>query len=566
MTSHQTIFMEKPVAKDYSMEKIWLSHYPQGVSDQINLYPYDSLVDFISQQCQRYAKLPAFENFGTTLSFEDLDHLSLQFASYLQQDLKLKKGDRFAIMLPNVMQFPIALYGALRAGLIVVNINPLYTATELKHQIDDSGAKAIIVMENFAATVSKVLPLDSLQHVIITRMGDCLSWTKKHLIHGYLKYKKAIPRYYIKGAIFYHDIMKQKATRNFSPVNIDLNDVAFLQYTGGTTGIAKGAILTHSNILANVLQCLEWLKPKLQEGKDVVVMPLPLYHIFSLTSCFFFIAVGAKSLLISDPRNIPQFIKLLRHCEFHILLGLNTLFNALMHHPKFEKIDFSTVKFVFSGGMPLQQSVAERWQAITNVVITEGYGLTEASPVVTINPLTLQSFKASIGMPIPVTEISIRDADKQELPIGEVGELLVRGPQVMQGYWNNLDETAYVLSEDGWLSTGDMARIDEQGMLYIIERKKDMILVSGFNVYPNEIEAVLTSHSQIKEAAVIGVADEKTGEAIKAFIVLEETISVKEIKAFASNYLTAYKIPKEIVFCDDLPKSPVGKVLRRMLR
>ncbi len=548
------------------MEKIWLKSYPENVSDTIDLSAYQSLVDFIGKQCQRYAELQAFENFGATLSFEEFEQRSFQFAGYLQQTLKLEKGDRFAIMLPNVLQFPIVLYGALRAGLTIVNINPLYTPRELSYQINDSGAKALIVMDNFAKTVADVLPEVELQHVIITEMGDCLPAIKKQLIHAYMRWvKKAIPEYDIPSAISYADIFKETSDC-FSEVALEQSDVAFLQYTGGTTGLAKGTVLTHGNLLANILQCLEWLKPKLRLGEDTVVMPLPLYHIFSLTSTFFFMAVGAKSLLITDPRNISQLIGILSNTKFQMLLGLNTLFNALTHHRSFEKIDFSEVRFIFSGGMPLQQAVAERWQSLTGIVITEGYGLTEASPVVTINRLDNGGFTGSIGLPIPATEVSIRDDNNKVVSLGEVGELVIRGPQVMQSYWNKLDETALAVSEDGWLKTGDMVRMDENGLLYLVERKKDMILVSGFNVYPNEIENVLVQHSAIREAAVIGVASDKTGEAIKAFVVLESELSAGDIRRFCAEKLTHYKIPKLIEFCDDLPKSNVGKVLRRLLR
>lgn len=535
------------------------------MENKINLSAYQSLPDFVQQQCKTFAELPAFENFGAQLTFKELEEKSLKFAAYLQH-LGFKKGERFAIMLPNVMQFPIALYGILRAGLVVVNVNPLYTVKEFTHQMNDSGAKGILVMENFTKTISEALPLASLKHVISTTMGDCLPWAKKHLINGYLKYiKHAIPDQQIPNAISFEAIFSEE--RPFREPNIHLDDIAFLQYTGGTTGIAKGAVLTHKNVLANVLQCLHWVKPKLQIGKDIVIMPLPLYHIFSLTSCFFFMVVGAKSILVTDPRNIPQFIHLLSHNDFTILLGLNTLFSALMRHPKFKQIDFSQVSFIFSGGMALQKAVAQRWRELTNTHITEGYGLTEASPVVTINSLEYQPFTGSIGFAIAETEISIRDDANQELPMGEVGELFVRGPQVMKGYWNNPSETADVLSLDGWLKTGDMAKIDSNGKIYIVDRKKDLIIVSGFNVYPNEVEEVLVSHPQIKEAAVIGVPSERSGEVIKAFIVRENPdLSPKEIRQFCMESLTHYKIPREFEFCEALPKSAVGKVLRKALR
>jgi len=550
------------------MEKIWLHNYPAGVPETVNVDRYHSLVDFLETQCQRYSELVAFENFSAQLTYHQLNVLSMRFAGHLQHTFSLCKGDRIAIMLPNVIQFPIALFGALRAGLVVVNVNPLYTARELSHQMQDSGTKAIIVLENFAHVVEQVLPSTDIKHVIVTRMGDCLGRLRGCLINTYLKFvKRQVPGWNIAGAVNYKKLMHQNTVMEFCAPEITPRDIAFLQYTGGTTGLAKGAILTHRNLLVNLHQCLEWVRAKLQHGKDTVVTALPLYHIFSLTGCFFFMAMGAKALLITNPRDLKLFINILRKHPFSVFVGLNTLFNGLMRQYKFSRIDFSHLALVISGGMALQKPVADRWLHKTNSVIIEGYGLTEASPVVTINPLTTIGFTGSVGLPVPDTVVSIRDHQGQELAINKVGELWVKGPQVMQAYWQKPDETRMVLDDDGWLRTGDIARIDERGFVYIVDRKKDMIIVSGFNVYPNEVEEVIMSNPGVQEVAVIGMPSERTGEAVKAFIVRSDAdLREDDVIAFCLQRLTKYKIPKYIEFRHSLPKSNVGKVLRRALR
>ncbi len=550
------------------MDKVWLKHYPSGVSETIDADRFTSLSDFLAVQCDKYSDLVAFENFDAQITFKEFDERSKHFAAYLQNELGLKKGDRFAIMLPNIIQFPIVMYAAIRAGLVVVNVNPLYTVRELSHQLKDSGAKAIIVMENFAHTLSEALPMAEVKHVVVTKMGDCLSLVKGSMINWYLKFiKRQIPDWSIPGAINYLQIMRRGSSHAFKPVDLTGEDLAFLQYTGGTTGLAKGAMLTHRNIVANILQCLEWVQAKLQDGKDTVITALPLYHIFSLTGCFFFMAVGSKALLITNPRDIKRFVKILITHKFSLFVGLNTLFNGLMHQPNFKKIDFSELNLVISGGMALQKPVADRWYQQAGSVIIEGYGLTEASPVVAINPLTNTAFTGSVGMPVPSTEVQIRDKEKNELAMGGEGELWVRGPQVMRGYWKRLEATRDVIDADGWLRTGDIARLGDDGAIYIVDREKDMIIVSGFNVYPNEIEEVIMSNPGVKEVAVIGVPSDRTGESVKAFIVrTDKHLQEEDIVAFCLKRLTKYKIPKTIEFRHELPKSNVGKVLRRALR
>jgi len=549
------------------MEKIWLQSYPEGVPATVDVDLFRNLPEFILQQCRSYSNLVAFENFGSEITFCEFEQLSLRFAAFLQSQLGLKKGDRFAIMLPNIIQFPIALFGILRAGLIVVNVNPLYTAHELAHQLQDSGAKGIIVMENFAHTLSLALSETSIKHVIVTRIGDCLQMWKNVLIHVYLKYlKHQIPAWKIPNTIRFKDIFKHKPL-TFNPVKIEPSDLAFLQYTGGTTGVAKGAMLTHRNIIANIYQSLVMVRPKLRMGKDTIITALPLYHIFSLTGCFFFMAVGSRASLITNPRDMRSFIKILKAKPFNVFVGVNTLFNGLMHQPDFKEIDFSQLNLAISGGMALQRTVANRWQELTGNVIIEGYGLTEASPVITINPITNQHYTGSVGLPIPNTLISLQDEEGHTLARDQEGELCVQGPQVMLGYWQKSEETAMVLDEEGWLRTGDIARVDEKGLVYIVDRRKDMIIVSGFNVYPNEIEDIIMEYPGIKEVAVVGIPSEKTGEAVKAFIVLsDKAVSAEDILKFCHSRLTKYKVPKFIEFRDELPKSNVGKVLRRALR
>lgn len=555
------------------MEKIWLKSYPPGIPAEINPDAYQSLVEVFDNSCNTFASQPAFYNFGTTLTYADIDEYSRDFAAYLQNELKLKQGDRLAIMLPNLLQYPIALFGAWRAGLTVVNVNPLYTPDELIHQLNDAGAQALITATNFAATVQKALPsMPALKNIIITHIGDMLPWWKAWLFEFALKYiHKKIPSWNIPHVIFFKDLLDKGRDLVFTPVNITNQDIALLQYTGGTTGIAKGAILTHRNLISNIQQAYAWFHGLLTENCEIIITALPLYHIFSLTAnCLFFVRIGALNILITNPRDVPAMVSEMKKFRFTAITGVNTLFNALLKNPQFKYLDFSGLKLALGGGMAVQNVVAEKWQAVTKSPLLEAYGLTETSPCVTINPITLKTFKDSIGLPVSSTDVCILDNDKHELPIGEVGELAVKGPQVMRGYWNNPAETAKVFTDDGWLLTGDMATIDEYGFLRLLERKKDMILVSGFNVYPNEIEDVIARMSGVKEVAVISVQDENSGEVPKAFIVKDNKNNVElteaGIIAYCRQHLTSYKIPKHVEFMDELPKSNVGKILRRALR
>jgi long-chain acyl-CoA synthetase len=536
----------------------------------ISLDPTETLRDFLVNRCRQYAGHIALQSFSREISYAELDELSTHFASYLQQKLGMQKGDRFAIMLPNVLQFMVALLGAIKIGLVVVNINPLYTARELSLQLRDSGAKAIIVLENFARTLSQGLPDTDCRHVLVTKPGDLLGWRERALSWVIAKWiKRTIPKWHIAGATSFLMSLRQGKKYRLDAVPLTGQDLVFLQYTGGTTGTVKAAMLTHSNVVANIYQCLAWVSSKLGDGSDTVVTALPLYHIFSLTGSLFFMGVGSRLLLISNPRHTDLFIKTLKRHPFSVFVGLNTMFNNLMDHHDFADIDFSSLRLVISGGMALQKPVADRWQVLTGQVIIEGYGLTEASPVVSINPVNITHFNGSIGQAIPLTEISIRNKQAHSLPPGEYGEIWVRGPQVMRGYWHKPEETAQVLTSDGWLRTGDVGYVGEQSFVYVVDREKDMIIVSGFNVYPNEIEEILVSHPAVKEAAVIGVPNEKTGEAVKAFIVKragQANITADELKQYCQDRLTHYKLPKFYEFVPDLPKSPVGKVLRRVLR
>lgn len=551
------------------MNKIWLKNYQPGVPSEINPDIYPSLVALFHESCVKFANKPAFSNLGSVISYREMAKLTRAFAAYLQQVLQLKKGDRVVLMLPNVMQYPIALFGALQAGLIVVNLNPLYTVSEFVHQVNDAGAETIVVLANFAHVVQEALPQTQLKNIIVTELGDLFAWPKAFIANAIVKYvKKMVPQWLIPNAISFKELLAQGRKLNFSPVTIAGSDIAFLQYTGGTTGVAKGAILTHRNMVANVEQVVAWIRPVLIEGQEVVITALPLYHIFSLTAnCLSFIRFGALNVLITNPRDIPRFVTELAKTPFTAITGVNTLFNALLNHPNFAKLDFARLKVALGGGASVQRSVAERWQTMTGKVLLEGYGLTEASPVVAVTPLNLTKYKGTIGLPIASTDIQLIDEQGHEVSIGQTGELCIKGPQVMRGYWQNPAETSKVLAEDGWLKTGDIARVDEDGFIYLVERKKDMILVSGFNVYPNEVEDVIAGHPGILEVAVVGVNDEHSGEIVKAFIVKKDpSLTAEEVKAYCRTHLTAYKIPKQIEFCESLPKSPVGKILRRLLR
>lgn len=550
------------------MEKIWIKNYPPGVPESIDPNSFSSLTDYLHDSFNDYAHQPAFENLGTTLSYQKLQEKSLNMAAYLQQHLGLYKGDRLAIMLPNLLQYPITLLAALHLGLIIVNINPLYTERELLFPLVDSGAKAIVVLANFTRTLSQVIPKTKIEHIILTEVGDEFPHLKRVLINTYLKYiKKAVPSIALK-VIPYREAMQEGENLVFEQSSIEPNDIAFLQYTGGTTGIPKGAVLTHKNLIANVMQCIAWIDHTLEKGKEIVVTALPLYHIFSLTiCCFAFLKLGGKSLLITNPRDMNAFIKELKKTPFTVFVGVNTLYHALLKQDAFPTLDFKSMKLALAGGMSVIKSIAEQWHKLTGKTIIMGYGLTEASPVVTINPLNATEFTGSIGLPVPSTDVAILDDQEMPVPIHTPGEICLKGPQVMQGYWHQPQETKIVLSESGWLHTGDIAMMDEQGYIYLIDRKKDMILVSGFNVYPNEVEEVIASHPGVAEVAVIGIPNNLSGETVKAFIVKKDaTLTKEEIEKHCKEKLTGYKLPKAIEFCTELPKSNVGKVLKQKLR
>jgi long-chain acyl-CoA synthetase len=551
------------------MEKIWLKSYPPGVSAEIDVYQFSSLVELLEVSCRHYRDKPAFCNNGATLRYAEVDKLSLQFAAYLQQALKLDKGERVAIMLPNLLQHPVATFGILRAGLVVVNVNPLYTARELRQQLADSGAVAIVILENFAHALAAVLHETQVRHVIVTRVGDLLAFPKSVLVNFVVKrVKHLVPTYAIPHAIDFRHALAAGGKLTLQKPALAHDDTAFLQYTGGTTGVAKGAILTHGNMVANTLQAEGWFSSVLNEGEEVVITALPLYHIFALTAnCLLFIKIGGLNHLITNPRDLPGLVRELRKVHFSFITGVNTLYNALMNTPGFERLDLSALKLAIGGGMAVQKSVAERWQRTTGVVLLEGYGLTETAPVVCINAVDTKQFSGCIGLPVPSTEICIQDDAGRHLGVGEVGELCVRGPQVMRGYWNQPEETRRAFSADGWFRTGDIATMDERGYVRIVDRKKDMILVSGFNVYPNEVEAVIASHPDVLEVAAIGVPDDACGEAVKVCVVRRTTgLAEADLRNYCRQQLTAYKVPKYIEFRDELPKTPVGKILRRALR
>jgi long-chain acyl-CoA synthetase len=552
-----------------SGERPWLKSYPAGVPADIDLGEFSSIVAVLARACDKFRDKPAFENMGKTLTYADVDRLSTQFANYLIHDLKLKKGERVAIMLPNVLQYPIAIFGVLRAGLTVVNTNPMYTARELKHQLVDSGASAIVVLDNFAHTLGEVVKDTQVRQVITTGVGDMLGFPKGAIVNFVLKYiKKAVPDYDIAGAIRFRDALGRGAGKTLPQVDLGHEDIAFLQYTGGTTGVAKGAMLTHGNLVANMQQSSAWLGTNVKEGAEAIITALPLYHIFALTAnCLVFMKFGGVNHLITNPRDMPGFVKALSERRFTAITGVNTLFNGLLNTPGFDQVDFSHLHLSLGGGMAVQRAVAERWKKVTGCTLVEAYGLTETSPAACMNPLSLPEYNGAIGLPISSTEVSIRDEDKQPVAQGEVGELCIRGPQVMRGYWQRPEETAKVLTADGWLHTGDMAKMDENGFCFIVDRKKDMILVSGFNVYPNEIEDVIAAHPGVLEVAAVGVPDEKSGEAVKVVIVKKDpALTAADIKSHCKDQLTGYKQPRYIEFRTELPKSNVGKILRRELR
>ncbi|WP_147365258.1 long-chain-fatty-acid--CoA ligase FadD [Buttiauxella izardii] len=550
------------------MKKVWLNRYPADVAAEINPDRYQSLVDMFEQATARYADQPAFVNMGEVMTFRKLEERSRAFAAYLQQGLGLQKGDRVALMMPNLLQYPVALFGILRAGMVVVNVNPLYTPRELEHQLNDSGASAIVIVSNFAHTLEKVVDKTQVKHVILTRMGDQLSAAKGTLVNFVVKYvKRLVPKYHLPDAISFRSALQHGYRLQYVKPEILNADLAFLQYTGGTTGVAKGAMLTHRNMLANLEQVRAAYSPLLFERKELVVTALPLYHIFALTmNCLLFIELGGQNLLITNPRDIPGLVKELAKYPFTAMTGVNTLFNALLNNKEFQQLDFSSLHLSAGGGMPVQHVVAERWQKLTGRFLLEGYGLTECAPLVSANPHDMDYHSGSIGLPVPSTEVKMIDDEGEEVPPGEPGELCVKGPQVMLGYWQRPDATDEIL-QDGWLRTGDIAVMDEEGFMRIVDRKKDMILVSGFNVYPNEIEDVVMQHSGVLEVAAVGVPSGASGEAVKIFVVKKDASLTEEaLVVFCRRHLTGYKIPKLVEFREELPKSNVGKILRRELR
>ncbi len=553
------------------MERIWLKQYPPGVPADIDPGQYASLVELLEESFAKFADRKAFICMDKSISYRDLDEMSASLAAYLQSK-GLAKGARVALMMPNVLQYPVAIAAVLRAGYAVVNVNPLYTPRELEHQLKDSGAEAIIVLENFARTVEQVLPHSSVKHVIVASMGDLLGLKGVIVNLVVRRVKKMVPAFSIPGAVPFNDALAAGRNLPFTKPKIGPDDVAFLQYTGGTTGISKGAMLLHRNVVANVLQNDAWLQPALTQPPHIdqllVVCALPLYHIFALTACYLLaLRAGGANLLIPNPRDIPGFIKELMKYQVNSFPAVNTLYNGLMHHPDFAKVDFSKLKISNGGGMAVQRSVAEQWKAVTGCPIAEGYGLSETSPTLTCNPATATGFNGSIGIPVPSTYISIRDDEGHEVPLGQPGEICAQGPQVMSGYWNRPDETAKVMTADGYFRTGDIGVMGPDGYIKIVDRKKDMILVSGFNVYPNEIEEVIASHPGVLECAVIGVPDERSGEAVKAFVVKKDpNVTAEDIIKFCHSQLTNYKVPKHIEFRTTLPKTNVGKILRRQLR
>ena len=547
----------------------WLASYPPGMPAEIDLEQFSSVVAVLEVACERFRHRPAFANMGKVLSYDDVDRLSRQFAAFLLADLGLKHGDRVALMMPNVLQYPVAIFGVLRAGLTVVNTNPMYTARELKHQLEDSGASAIVVLDNFAHTVAEVLAETRCRHVITTGAGDLLGFPKGAITNFVVKHvKKLVPNYRIDGAIRFNEALSRGARHALPKTTVTHEDIAFLQYTGGTTGVAKGAMLTHGNLVANMQQASAWLGTSAKEGEEIIITALPLYHIFALTAnCLVFMKFGGLNHLITNPRDMAGFVKTLSEVRFTSITGVNTLFNGLLNTPGFDQIDFSTMHLALGGGMAVQRAVAERWKKVTGITLAEAYGLTETSPAVCMNPLDIPEYNGSIGLPMPSTDVSIQDDNGTPLGIGEVGELCVRGPQVMKGYWQRPEETAKVLTPDGWLHTGDIAKMDDKGFFFIVDRKKDMILVSGFNVYPNEIEDVVAQHPGVLEVAAVGVPDEKSGEAVKIVVVRRDpALTAEELKAHCRANLTGYKQPRLIEFRDVLPKSNVGKILRRELR
>jgi len=549
------------------MERIWLKSYPAGVPADIKFDEFKSVGDLVDKKVVEFRARPAFHCMGKTISFGELDALSRQFGAWLQSK-GYGKGARVAIMMPNCLQYPVVLYGTLRAGGIVVNVNPLYTPRELEHQLKDSGAEVIVILENFATTLEQVLPNTPVKHVVLASLGDMLGLKGAIVNFVVRKVKKMVPPFSLPGALRFNDMLAEAAGKELKKVEVGHDDIAFLQYTGGTTGVSKGAMLLHRNILANIEQAAAWLTPGLGNETAVIITALPLYHIFSLTvNCLNMMKVGGLNVLITNPRDIPAFIKELGKHPYNVITGVNTLFNAFLNNPEFHKLDFSKVRLCVGGGMAVQKAVADRWKQVTGRVLLEGYGLTETSPCATMNPLDLADYSGSIGLPMPSTEVVLRDDSGKDVALGQPGEICIRGPQVMKGYWQRPDETAKVISRDGFMMTGDVGVMDEKGFVRIVDRKKDMILVSGFNVYPNEIEQVVAMHPGVLEVAAIGVPDEHSGEVPKVFVVKKDPqLTEQDVLEHCKKELTGYKRPKYVEFRTELPKTNVGKILRRALR
>lgn len=551
------------------MDKPWLEHYPEAVPPEIPNQGDKTIVDVFEQSCRQFGPNVAYNNMGAALTYDELEVKTRQFASFLQNELGFSKGDRVALMMPNLLQYPIALFGILRAGMVVVNVNPLYTARELEHQLTDAGAKGIVIVENFAATLEKVAGKTGLEAIVTTQIGDCLPTAKRLLTNLAVKrIKKMVPAFSLPGAIAFNAALDKGAKRAMQTVEVKADDIAFLQYTGGTTGAAKGAVLLHRNIVANIAQCSAWLETSTEMGNERIITALPLYHIFALTAnCLVFLQLGGNNALVTNPRDIPGLVKTFAAHRPTAFTGVNTLFNALVNNEQFRQLDFSDLRLSLGGGAAVQRAVAEKWKNVTGVTLVEAYGLTETSPGAVINPLDLQAYNGAIGLPIPSTLVAIRDDNGNDLAQGESGELCISGPQVMPGYWEKPEENKETFFADGFFRTGDIARMDEQGYFYLVDRKKDMILVSGFNVFPNEVEDVAAGHPGVLEAACIGIPHDKTGEMVKLFVVKKDNdVTEDSIIDYCRENLTGYKVPKQIEFIDELPKSNVGKILRKDLR
>lgn len=551
------------------MEKPWLRHYPPGMPAEVNIHEFSSLKDVLEQACERFAALPAYTHMGVSITYRELEEHSRHFAGYLQKALRLNKGDRLAIMLPNLLQYPVALFGALRAGLVVVNVNPMYTPRELEHQLKDSGASAVVVLENFARTLEEVLPRTNIKTVITTEVGDMFPVIKELVTNMVVKYvKHLVPEWHILNAVEFNKTLREGKVMALDDLPLNHSDVALLQYTGGTTGVAKGAVLTHGNLVANLQQVAAWVGGDLLEGQEVAIIPLPLFHIYALTSSLVFLKIGANTVLITNPRDLPAFVAELKTTRFTACIGVNTLYAALLDAPGFAEVDTGALKLASAGGMAMQRTVAERWKNVTGVPIVEGYGLTETAPVAISNPLNIRDWTGNIGMPIPSTEVAVLDDRGHPVGHSEVGEICIRGPQVMTEYWQQPEETAKVFTADGWFKTGDMGCMDERGHFKITDRKKDMIIVSGFKVFPNEVEDVVMMHPGVLEVAAVGAPDDRSGEVVRIVVVKkDQALTEQALLDHCKAHLTGYKIPKIIDFRNEpLPKTHLGKILRRELR